>query len=166
LESSSFYTAFAAKRPDEKLVLIRLPAELTAADLDFQSIAVGEDVSQVSTVFTVNSSEQSKQPNNRPARKSPRLTNTYSIRASAQDRQVSAVCLAQPLAASSMTDVQRVRLNRAFDAVWTVGAHVDVRPPPMSRIKKAVQKRASKPLVEQPKNLRMRLLPFSTPSRK
>ena len=162
LESGSFYNQLAAKSADEKLVLIRLPAELSAADLDFQSIQVGEDVNQVSSVFTINNSNNNKE-STRPVRKSVRLTNTYAIRASPQDHRVSAICLAQPVAASALNEAQRLRLSRAFDAVWTVGAHVDVRPPPMSRIKKAVQKRAAKPLVEQPKNLRMRLLPFSTP---
>ncbi len=165
LESSSFYTEFCKKTAKEKLVLIRLPAELSAADLDFQSVEVGEDVNQVAAVFTINS-DKSKQPTGRPVRKSPRLTNTYAIRASPQDQQVSAVCLAQPLAAASLSEPQRVRLSRTFDAVWTVGVHVNVQPPPMSRIKKAVQKRAAKPLVEQPKNLKMRLLPFSTPKSK
>lgn len=163
LEASSFYTALASKRPDEKLVLIRLPAELSASGLDFQSVQVSDDATHVSGLLTVNAESKTQPQTGRPVRKSPRLSNTYSIRASLQDRQVSAMSLAKPQSSAALADSQRVRLSRAFDAVWTVGVHVDVSEPPMARIRKAIQKRAAKSLVEQPKNLRMRLLPFSTP---
>lgn len=171
LEASCFYTALASKGPEDKLVLIRLPAEISASDLDFQSVQLDQDLNQVSGIFNLNNADgnnnNSKITQNSSSRstmrRSPRLCNTYSIRASPKDLQVSALSLAEPLSAGVLADTQRVRLSRTFDAFWTVGAHVDVPLPPISRIKKAVQKRAAKPLVEQPKNLRMRLLPFSTP---
>lgn len=167
---SSFYSALATKRPEDKLVLIRLPAELSAADLDFQGInANPEETADQGLLgtFTVNEdSKKDKSLNGASVRRSPRLISTYAIRVSSKDRSVSALTLAEPLSSGNLSSTQRVRLNRAFDAVWTVNSHVQVSLPPLPRIRKAVAKRAERPLVEQPKNLKMRLLPFSTPSHK
>ena len=54
--------------------------------------------------------------------------------------------------------------GRTFDEFWSVNLGVTVEDTPMKKISKIVKRRAEAPLVEQPKNLRMRILPFSTPS--
>ena len=166
LQEASFYNALAAAKPGDRLVLIRMPKEISAVDLDGQilkssieSSASDENDDRVLGNFTIKPKTQSK---NRSASAS---STNYIVKSSRKSLRVNSIGLTQPVASSSLSSEQKMRLGgRSFDEFWNVNLGVPVEDTPIKKIAKIVKKRAEAPLVEQPKNLRMRLLPFSPPS--
>lgn len=161
LQQASFYSALSSARPDDKLVLIRLPKEMCAADLDGQSVSESEG-GKISVRLRSKIRGHSTSASSVPS-------SAYTIKSSSNDLKVNSLAILQPAPNSSSTPLasaQQLRLGKPFDAFWSVNLGVEVDQVPMKKILKVVKKRAEKPLVEQPKNLRMRLLPFSTPSEK
>lgn len=166
LQQASFYSAFSTARPDDKLILIRLPKEMSAADLDGQSISgidAGENEDgdeRIVGKISVNLKSKAK------AHKRSVSSSSYTIKSSRTNLKVNSLAITQPSTTSSSTPLasaQQMRLGKSFNEFWSVNLGVEVDEIPIKKISKVVKKRAEKPLVEQPKNLRMRLLPFNTP---
>ena len=187
LQQASFYSALSSARPDDKIVLIRLPKEMCAADLDGQSIedVTGEEEEKVlgkisiklksksrghhlsrstssSSISSILSTKSASSTSNVPS-------TSYTIKSSNRNLKVNSLAITQPptaatSASASLSSAQQMRLGKQFDEFWSVNLGVEVEETPMKKITKVVKKRAESPLVEQPKNLKMRLLPFSTPN--
>lgn len=167
LQQASFYSALASVRPDDKIVLIRLPQEMCAADLDGQSVSCLEDAvankveDEEEVIGNISVKVRSKRSSS-----SSKASSAYTIKSSRRNLKVNSLAITTPSTSSStsLSSTQKLRLGRQFDEFWSVNLGVDVEATPMKKITKIVKKRAETPLVEQPKNLRMRLLPFSTPN--
>lgn len=165
-------------RPEDKLVLIRMPKEMCAADLDGQSVNVSTneesgrfDQEEEEVIGKISVKLRSKNRSSSAISKSSKNTaaasssTAYTIRSSRRNLKVNSVAIATPSPVSgSLASTQQMRLGRQFDDFWSVNLGVEVEATPMKKIAKIVKKRAEVPLVEQPRNLRMRLLPFSTPN--
>lgn len=170
LQEASFYSALSSTRPDDKIVLIRLPREMCAADLDGQSISLAsEDTAneeEEPVIGKISVKLRSKSKGRLPkSSKTAINSSSYTIRSSRRNLQVNSLALIQPAPSSStLAAPQQLRLSERFDDFWSVNLGVEVEDTPMKKIAKVVKKRAEAPLVEQPKNLRMRLLPFSSPN--
>lgn len=169
LQEASFYSALSRARPDDKIVLIRIPKEMSAADLDGQSLLESEIDSKDEDEKTIGKfSVKLRSKNKRPAGSVPSSvgSSSYTIKSSRRNLRVNSLALTQPpsSAAAPLASTQQLRLAKSFDEFWCVNLGVEVDEIPMKKISKVVKKRAEAPLVEQPRNLRMRLLPFSTPS--
>lgn len=188
LQQAAFYSALSSTRPDDKIVLIRLPKEMCAADLDGQSInyenvkesaeeekAIGNisvklrskskgHFSRSSSSSSITSNLSSKSPFTSGNSSVPSAS--YTIKSSNRNLKANSLAMTQPAtsAASSLSSSQQMQVGKEFDEFWSVNLGVEVEETPMKKISKVVKKRAESPLVEQPKNLRMRLLPFSTPN--
>jgi hypothetical protein len=184
LQQAAFYSALSSAHPDDKIVLIRLPKEMCAADLDGQSIncAVNGDTEEEKVVGNISVKLRSKTRGHhlsRSASTSSIISNvsskslssgipstSYTIKSSNRNLKVNSLALTQPATSAglSLSSTQQMRLAKGFDEFWSVNLGVEVEETPMKKISKVVKKRAESPLVAQPKNLRMRLLPFSTPN--
>ena len=189
LQQAAFYSALSSAHPDDKIVLIRIPKEMCAADLDGQSInyenakenseeekAIGNisvKLRSKNKVIFSRSSSSSSITSNLSSKSSFNSGNSnvvpstsYTIKSSNRNLKVNSLAITQPAtsASSSLSSSQQMRLGKEFDEFWSVNLGVEVEETPMKKISKVVKKRAESPLVEQPKNLRMRLLPFSTPN--
>lgn len=172
LQQASFYSALSRARPDDKIVLIRMPKEMSAADLDGQSVLEAGDVEdeveeEEKTIGKISVKLRSK--GKRSTSGTSASSSSYTIKSSRRNLRVNSLALTQPPSSSSaapLASTQQVRLSKQFDDFWCVNLGVEVDDIPMKKISKVVKKRAEAPLVEQPRNLRMRLLPFSTPSNK
>ena len=188
LQQAAFYSALSSARPDDKIVLIRLPKEMCAADLDGQSINyenAKENSEEEKAIGNISVKLRSKNKGNfsRSSSSSSIASNLslkssfnsgnlivpstfYTIKSSNRNLKVNSLAITQPATStsSSLSSSQQMRLGKEFDEFWSVNLGVEVEETPMKKISKVVKKRAESPLVEQPKNLRMRLLPFSTPN--
>lgn len=171
LQQASFYSALSRARPDDKIVLIRMPKEMSAADLDGQSFLeagdVDDEVEEEKTIGKISVKLRSK--GKRSTTGTSASSSSYTIKSSRRNLRVNSLALTQPPSSSSaapLASTQQVRLSKRFDDFWCVNLGVEVDDIPTKKISKVVKKRAEAPLVEQPRNLRMRLLPFSTPSNK
>ena len=169
LQQAAFYSALSSSRPDDKLVLIRLPKEMCAADLDGQSITTDFDTSAEEKVIgNVSVKLRSKIRGHHNSNNNSKTINSasYTVKSSNRNLKVNSLAITQPASgsSSSLASAQQMRLGKSFDEFWSVNLGVEVDEIPIKKISKVVKKRAERPLVEQPKNLRMRLLPFSTPS--
>lgn len=172
LQQASFYSALSRARPDDKIVLIRMPKEMSAADLDGQSVLEAGDVDdeveeEEKTIGKISVKLRSK--GKRSTSGTSASSSSYTIKSSRRNLRVNSLALTQPPSSSSaapLASTQQVRLSKRFDDFWCVNLGVEVDDIPMKKISKVVKKRAEAPLVEQPRNLRMRLLPFSTLSNK
>lgn len=176
LQEASFYSALSSARPDDKIVLIRLPKEMCAADLDGQSITCtdieGEEevIGKISVKLrSKNRGHLSRSLSSSSVSSATTATSSaasYTIKSSRRNLRVNSLAMTQPASPSavSLSSPQQMRLGKQFDEFWSVNLGVEVEDTPMKKITKVVKKRAESPLVEQPKNLRMRLLPFSTPN--
>lgn len=187
LQQASFYSALSSARLDDKIVLIRLPKEMCAADLDGQSVDCvdkidGEEEKVIGKIsvklrsktrghHNLSRSASTSSISSNVSSKSSSLSSSvpsssYIIKSSNRNLKVNSLALTQPAtsATSSLSASQQMRLGKGFDEFWCVNLGVEVEDTPMKKISKVVKKRAESPLVEQPKNLRMRLLPFSTPN--
>ena len=169
LQQASFYSALSRARPDDKLVLIRLPKEMSAIDLDGQTVLETGDAEEGNeeekTIGKISVKLRSK--SKRSVSSVP--STSYTINSSRRNLRVNSLVLAQPpssSAAAPLASTQQLRLGKGFDGFWSVNLGVEVDEIPMKKISKVVKKRTEAPLVEQPRNLRMRILPFSTPSNK
>ena len=162
LQEASFYSALSMMHPDDKIVLIRLPNELGASDLDGQILESFENETQVDErmIGSLKVFKKSK------AHSSSTTETSYSVTRSNRNLKVNSVAMMQPAKTAnlSLASAQQMQLGKAFDQFWSVNLGVNVDSVPIKRISKVVKKRAETPLVEQPRNLRIRLLPFSTPS--
>lgn len=169
LQQASFYSALSQARPDDKLVLIRLPKEMCAADLDGQSVSgldggVAEDAER--TVGKISVKLRSMIRGHKRLDSTSVPSSSYTIKSSRNNLKVNSLAFTQPSSTSSsapLASAQQMRLGKSFDEFWNVNLGVEVDAIPIVKISKIVKKRAERPLVEQPKNLRMRLLPFNTP---
>ena len=188
LQQAAFYSALSSARPDDKIVLIRLPKEMCAADLDGQSINYEnskENSEEEKAIGNISVKLRSKNKGNfsRSSSSSSIASNLslkssfnsgnlivpstfYTIKSSNRNLKVNSLAITQPATStsSSLSSSQQMRLGKEFDEFWSVNLGVEVEETPIKKISKVVKKRAESPLVEQPKNLRMRLLPFSTPN--
>jgi hypothetical protein len=184
LQQAAFYSALSSAHPDDKIVLIRLPKEMCAADLDGQSIncAVNGDTEEEKVVGNISVKLRSKTRGHHLSRSASTSSITsnvsskslssgipstsYTIKSSNRNLKVNSLALTQPATSAglSLSSAQQMRLSKGFDEFWSVNLGVEVEETPMKKISKVVKKRAESPLVAQPKNLRMRLLPFSTPN--
>lgn len=182
LEDSSFYTALASKRPGDKLVLIRLPSELQTEELHGCLLEMHDDTvwTQDETVLGRVRVEEPRNTESvsggsaltaamrdrmgRGRVSKTRMARSFVLRSSHEDKKASVLALAQPVSAvGSLQDPQMMRTHCGFDAMWTVGLDVAIPAVNSQRVEAAVRQRVERPLVEQPRGLRMRLLPFSTP---
>ena len=169
LQQASFYSALSRARPDDKIVLIRMPKEMSAADLDGQSVLEAGDVDDEEEKTIGKISVKLRSKGKRSTTDTSASSSSYTIKSSRRNLRVNSLALTQPPSSSSaapLASTQQVRLSKRFDDFWCVSLGVEVDDIPMKKITKVVKKRAEAPLVEQPRNLRMRLLPFSTPSNK
>lgn len=188
LQQGAFYSALSSARPDDKIVLIRLPKEMCAADLDGQSINyenVKENAEEEKVIGNISvklrsknkghfsrSNSSSSITSNLSSKSSFSSGNSsvpstsYIIKSSNRNLRVNSLAITQPFTSvtSSLSSSQQMRLGKEFDEFWSVNLGVEVEETPIKKISKVVKKRAEGALVEQPKNLRMRLLPFSTPN--
>lgn len=182
LQQASFYSALSSARPDDKIVLIRLPKEMCAADLDGQSVDCADkiDTEEEKVIGKISVKLRSKTRGHHISRsasttsinstvssKTSVPSSSYAIKSSHRNLKVNSLALTQPASSAaglSLSASQQMRLGKGFDEFWSVNLGVEVEDTPMKKISKVVKKRAECPLVEQPKNLRMRLLPFSTPN--
>jgi hypothetical protein len=162
LQEASFYSTLSAAHSGDRVILIRLPAELDASDFDGQVLK--------SIDFTDDDSEEDqligKMVVNSGA-KTDSSEKSYSVKRTKRNLKTNIMSLLEPQQQTlkpSLSAVQQMRLGRGFDEFWSVNLGVEVDAVPIKKIGKVVKKRAEAPLVEQPRNLRMRLLPFSTPS--
>lgn len=172
LHNALFYSALSSLRPDDKIVLIRMPKEMCASDLDGQSLKCfdsekgeKEDEKVIGNI-SVNLKSKNKSFPRSSSNKSTSVSSAYTIKSSRRNLKVNSLAITSPSASSStsLASTQQMRLGRQFDEFWNVNLGVEVEATPIKKISKIVKKRAEAPLVEQPRNLRMRLLPFSTPN--
>lgn len=169
LQQASFYSALSRARPDDKIVLIRIPKEMSAADLDGQSVLESEvapNEEDERTIGKISVKLRSKAKRPAGSVSSISSSSSYTIKSSRRNLRVNSLALTQPPSSSNaapLASTQQLRLGKAFDDFWCVNLGVEVDEIPIKKISKVVKKRAESPLVEQPRNLRMRLLPFSTP---
>ena len=168
LQQASIYSTLSASHRDDKLVLIRLPKELSAADLDGQMVELSgggsEDIIEEGVIGKMTLDLKSKTRASL-SRSNSKASNLYTLKSSRRNLKVSSLAITQPSPnVSSLAAPQQMRIGRSFDEFWSLNLGVEVGATPMKKISKIVKKRSELPLLEQPKNLRMRLLPFNTPT--
>lgn len=167
LQEASFYNALSAAKPGDRLVLVRMPKELCAADLDGQILKGVEEGEGDGEDRMLGSFSTKPKSHNKNRNSSSASSTNYVVKSSRKSLRVNSFGLTQPVTTAGLSSEQKMRLGgRVFDEFWSVNLGVPVEDTPMKKISKIVKRRAEAPLVEQPKNLRMRLLPFSTPSSK
>jgi hypothetical protein len=175
--ASTFYSALSErKKRGDRLVLIRMPADVSVGDMAGCVLEnLSRDSASAGTVLGRFSKRKGKpadaltlsvHTDKAISNTSNAASTTYAIARNALDSQLTSVALAAPMGVQTVgTDAVTMGVvPGAFDDVWSVCLDVSVPDPDFEAIERRVQKRKCEPLVAQPQNLRMRVSAVSTPS--
>ena len=105
LQQASFYSALSRARLDDKIVLIRMPKEMSAADLDGQSVLEAGDVDdeveeeEEKTIGKISVKLRSK--GKRSTTGASASSSSYTIKSSRRNLRVNSLALTQPPSSSS-----------------------------------------------------------------
>ena len=176
--NSSFYTTLAErKRKGDRVVLIRMPAEVkldsftgtVLTNLDGESAAPLCALKVMKRRNPVFKSTNDFSFTSDSAADDESEASNFVLKRNPVEHEMCSMALTVPVNMSTRsredTAIMEVSSDR-FDEFWTLERSVIVPEVDYARIEKQVRKRASRPLVAQPEGLRLRVSAVSTPPAK